>query len=115
MNTTRILSVTALTFAAMIPMNSNAAHEVFLNGQSIYGQPAAGATPSRVIDLAKNQRSTVEYGETVAFKGADGKQFVWTFNGLDKRNVAIAEIAPRDFQVGQSSVLIGRDPAVVEY
>lgn len=115
MNTTRILSAAALALATMVPLHSNAANEVFPNGQSIYGQSASGATPSRVIDLTKNQRSTVEYGETVAFKTSDGKQFVWTFNGLDKRDVQIAKIAPSDFQAGQASVLVGRNPAVVEY
>lgn len=115
MKTSRILNAAALTLASMIPLHSMAANEVFLNGQSIYGQAAAGAAASRVIDLTKNQRPSVAYGETVVFKSADGKQFAWTFNGLEQRDVKLSKIAPSDFKAGQASVLVGSNPVNVNY
>lgn len=112
MKTARTLSLAALTLAAMIPLQSMASHEVFRNGQSLYGQSATSAASARTFDLTKAQSVNVQYGETVLFKGADGKQFSWTFNGLDQRLVQVAEIAPRDFSAGQATVVIGRDPQI---
>lgn len=112
MKTSRILTAAALAFATMIPLQSMASSDVFRNGESIYGQKAASGTSARTVDLAKDQTINVEYGETVIFKSTDGKQFAWTFNGLDQRLVQVSKFAPREFNAGQTKVAIGRDPAI---
>ena len=53
----------------------------------------------------------VRYGETVAFRGANGEQFAWTFNGLDRRSVDVQKIAPAGFTAAGVRVYIDRDPS----
>lgn len=72
-----LLRAAALVTAA-VPAIGFAASETFLNGQSIYGQPATVANASRVVDLAQASRLNIAYGETVVFRGDAGQQFAWT-------------------------------------
>ena len=82
-----------------------------MNGQSIYGQPAAVSSAARVVDLAQAPRPNIAYGETVAFRGDAGQQFAWTFNGLDRRGVGLAKIAPPGFGATSAIAYVGRDPS----
>lgn len=106
-----ILLRAALLVTAIAPAISFAAGETFLNGQSLYGQPAAVSSAARVVDLAPSMRPNIAYGETVAFRGEAGQQFAWTFNGLDRRGVDLAKIAPSGFATKSAIAYVGRDPA----
>lgn len=105
------LRTAILLVATAIPIVSFAASETFLSGQSIYGQPGAVSGASRVIDVGQATRLNVAYGETVVFRGDAGQQFAWTFNGLDRRAVELAKIAPAGFAAKSTVAYIGRDPA----
>lgn len=106
-----ILRLTALVIAAAAPNASFASSETFLNGKSIYGQPAAASNAVRTIDLSQTARVSVAYGETVVFRGNTGQQFAWTFNGLDRRAVNLAKIAPAGFGSLAAVAHVGRDPS----
>jgi hypothetical protein len=112
MNTSRILRVTALTIAMAVPLHATATgKDVFRNGESLYGQlAAAGAVSSRVVDLGTTKHLTVPYGETVTFQAPNGKQFTWTFNGLDRRSVPISKIAPSDIAAPAGNVYVRPNP-----
>jgi len=81
----------------------------FLNGQSFYGQPAGAETRGRVVNVDTSRHLNVEYGETVVFRRAD-RQFAWTFNGLDRRAVDLAKIAPADFSGRPFVIYVAEDP-----
>ncbi|CAG0932896.1 hypothetical protein RHDC3_02370 [Rhodocyclaceae bacterium] len=81
----------------------------FANGQCYYGQPAAATSNARVIDVSAAKYVNVAYGDTVAFKNGD-KQFVWTFNGMDRVAVKLEMIAPSDFGRGEFTVYVPSDP-----
>ena len=71
--------------------------------------PSSSASDSRTIDSgSKNVR--VKYGETVVFKDDAGKQFAWTFNGLDRTAVDVSRIAPADFHAAKTVVYVGQNP-----
>jgi hypothetical protein len=112
MNTSRILRVAALTIATALPLHGMAMDtDVFRNGQSMYGQPATtGVQSSQVVDVSRVKWVTVDYGETVTFKAPDGRKFAWTFNGLDRRFVSLAKVAPTDFPAGQVIVVVQANP-----
>lgn len=112
MNTSRLLRIAALTIATAIPLHAMATgKDVFRNGESMFGQPAAaGAKSSRVVDVATTKSVTVPYGETVTFQAPNGKQFSWTFNGLDRKAVPVAKIAPADFPATQGQVYVQQNP-----
>lgn len=97
--------------AATVPALGHAASDTFLNGQSLYGQPAAVSSATRVVDLTKTPRVNVTYGETVAFRSNAGQQFAWTFNGLDRRGVELAMVAPAGFATKGFVAYVGRNPA----
>lgn len=60
MQSTRRLRNAALVALSAIPFAGFAASgNVFMNGQSIYGQPAAQGAPVRVVDLASTDRLNV--------------------------------------------------------
>lgn len=82
-----------------------------MNGESIYGQPAAVADARRAVTLGQTARLNVTYGETVAFRGDSGQQFAWKFNGLDSRGVDLAKVAPASFDTKGAVAYIGRNPA----
>lgn len=105
----QFFSQLALAALASVPALSMAAtHASFRNGSSFYGQPAGAATASRVVDVATARSVNVAYGETVTFTEA-GQQFTWTFNGLDHKGLALADIAPAGF--GRSlKVYVARNP-----
>lgn len=105
------LRAAVLLVATALPIVSFAASETFLNGQSIYGQPGVMLGASRVVDVAQATRLNVNYGETIVFRGDAGQQFAWTFNGLDRRAVDLAKIAPQGFAAKSTVAYIGRDPA----
>lgn len=112
MNTSRTLRIAALTIAAAIPLHAMATgKDVFRNGESLYGQPAAaGATSTRVVEATTIKHLTVPYGETVTFQAPNGKQFAWTFNGLDRKAVPLTKIAPADFPATQGKVYVQANP-----
>jgi len=106
-----LLRLAALVVAVSAPVASMAASETFPNGQSIYGQPASATSATRAVDLSQAARVNVVYGETIAFRGEAGQQFAWTFNGLDRRAVDLARIAPPGFSAKAAVAYVGRDPA----
>lgn len=106
-----LLRLAALAIAAGAPVAAIAASETFLNGQSIYGQPASASSATRTIDLSQAPRLNIAYGETVLFRGEAGQQFAWTFNGLDRRAVDLAKIAPPSFGTKAAIAHVGRDPS----
>lgn len=111
MQSTRRLRTAALVALSAFPFTSFAASgNMFMNGQSIYGQPAAQGTPVRVVDLGSTDRLNVAYGESVAFRSGE-KQFSWTFDGLDRRSVDVSQIAPAGFAGKSLVVYVGRNPS----
>lgn len=106
-----LLRLAALVIAAGAPVVAIAASETFLNGQSIYGQPASASSATRTVDLSQAPRLNIAYGETVLFRGEAGQQFAWTFNGLDRRAVDLAKIAPPSFGTKAAIAHVGRDPS----
>ncbi|MFY9510888.1 MAG: CzcE family metal-binding protein [Rubrivivax sp.] len=106
---TRTLQAAAVVAAACASFGSIAA-DTFMNGQSIYGQPAASATADRQVDLAAATGINVAYGETVSFRNEGGQQFAWTFDGLDQRAVVVAKIAPAGFTAKAVTVYVGKNP-----
>lgn len=111
MQSTRKLRAAALVALSVLPFTSFAASgDRFMNGQSIYGQPAAQGAPVRVVDLGAADRLNVAYGESVAFRNGD-KQFAWTFDGLDRRSVDLNQIAPSGFASKPFVVYVGRSPS----
>jgi len=110
MQSTRRLRAAALAALSVLPFAGFAASgNTFMNGQSIYGQPAAQGAPVRVVDLASTDRLNVVYGESVTFSGA--QQFSWTFDGLDRRAVDVNQIAPAGFAGKPVVVYVGRNPS----
>ncbi|WP_298856807.1 CzcE family metal-binding protein [uncultured Aquimonas sp.] len=83
--------------------------DTFRNGQSYYGQVAATAAMGKTVDLGSTKYLNVEYGETITFRNA-GRQFSWTFNGLDRRSVDVSKIAPPGFTSKPFVVYIAEDP-----
>jgi len=96
---------------ASLTLTSYAANglDVFMNGQSYYGQSAPQTTAARVVDIAASGSINTAYGETVTFRSG-GQQFSWTFSGLGGRAVDLAKIAPAGFASNPFTVYIGRDP-----
>ena len=105
LRTAAFVALSAIPFAAFA-----ASGDVFKNGQSIYGQPAAQGAPARVVDMASTDRLNVAYGESVTFRSGT-KQFSWTFDGLDRRSVDVNQIAPAGFAGKPVVVYVGRNPS----
>jgi hypothetical protein len=111
MQSTRRLRTAVLAALGLVPFFSFAASgPVFMNGQSIYGQPTTQGTPVRVVDLAATDRLNVSYGESVVFRSGT-QQFSWTFNGLDRRFIDVSQIAPAGFTSKPFAVHVGRSPS----
>ncbi len=105
-------STTFLFAAAMLSTAlPGLASETFRNGQSLYGQPAQQAQVSavRTVDIAAARHLNVAYGETVTFRN-EGKEFTWTFNGLDRRAVDLAKFAPPGFTSKPFLVHVAQNP-----
>lgn len=110
MHSIRQLRTAVLAGSSVLPLAGLAASgNMFMNGQSIYGQPAAQGAPVRVVDLASTERLNVTYGESVTFRSG-AQQFSWTFDGLDRRAVEVSQIAPAGFAGKPLVVYVGRDP-----
>ena len=107
MRSTRFIQVAVVLGTASA--SAMAAADTFGNGQSFYGQPAQQASTARVVDVATARHLNVEYGETVTFRSG-GKDFSWTFNGLDRRAVDIAKIAPAGFTGKSFNVYVAPNP-----
>jgi hypothetical protein len=86
-----------------------ASADTFANGQSFYGRPAGEMPNARVVDLASTRSVNVAYGETVIFR-SEGRQFAWTFDGLDRRAVDLSKIAPAGFGDKPLIAYVARDP-----
>lgn len=110
MNTFRTLRFAALSIAMTSSLVGVAAADTFRNGQSIYGQPAAGMSSARVIDVSSTKHANIKYGETVVFQGAGGQKFAWTFNGLDSRSWDLAKFAPAGLAGKEYRVYVSRNP-----
>ena len=111
MQSTLRLRTAALAALSVLPLAGYAASgNTFMNGQSIYGQPAAQGAPVRVVGLAYTDRLNVAYGESVTFRSG-AKQFSWTFDGLDRRAVDVNQIAPAGFAGRALVVHVGRNPS----
>lgn len=108
----KLMQKVLLASLVAAPLYAVAENGHFRNGQSLNGQAAdaAKAGSARVIDLSTMKGSQIAYGETIVFKGADGRQFAWTFNGLDRRAVRLARIAPAEIEVGDAQVYVGPNP-----
>lgn len=102
-----ITAVVGLTVAAVAAIPASA--ETFRNGESFYGQPSRGGADSRVVDLATAKFINVEYGETVTFR-SQGKEFSWTFDGLDRSAVYVKKIAPAGFATTPMKVYVAPNP-----
>lgn len=84
--------------------------DTFANGKSFYGSPGAEGTGGRVIEVGTVRRLNVAYGETVTFR-SQGRQFTWTFDGLDQRAVDFSKIAPSGFAAPQPlTIYVPLDP-----
>ncbi|MEN9544926.1 MAG: hypothetical protein RLZZ598_1759 [Pseudomonadota bacterium] len=111
MQAIRRLRTVTIVALSVIPLVSFAAGgPVFMNGQSIYGQPATPGAPVRVVDLATTDRLNVGYGESVVFRSGT-QQFSWIFNGLDSRSFDVSQIAPAGFASKPFAVQVGRSPS----
>jgi hypothetical protein len=111
MQKARFLTAIALFGVAAVPFASLAAGaHTFANGQSYYGQPTSPQAATRTVDLGSASAINVVYGETVTFRSA-GQLFTWTFNGLDRRAVDVAKIAPAGFPTKPLIVHVGKSPA----
>lgn len=95
MRSIQTLKTVVMLGLATLSLSSYAANgaDTFMNGQSYYGQPTSQASAARVVDIASSGPINIAYGETVTFRNG-GQQFSWTFNGLDRRAVDVAKIAP---------------------
>lgn len=83
--------------------------DTFRNGQSFYGEPALSTTATtRRVDIDTAPYLNVEWDETVTFVSG-GRNFSWTFNGLDWRSVDLRKIAPPGFLDRRWRVYIGRN------
>lgn len=106
MRSTRLIQV-AIIFG--MASASAMAADTFANGQSFYGQPAQQAAKARVVDVSTARHLNVAYGDTVTFR-SEGKEFSWTFNGLDRRPVDLAKIAPAGFTGKSLNVYVAQNP-----
>ncbi len=97
-----LTAISATTFAA--------SPDTFANGQSFFGRPNADALGSRLVELGTLKYINVKYGETVTFR-SEGKQFTWTFDGLDLLSVDVARIAPSGFAMKPLVIYIAQNPS----
>lgn len=108
MRSTSTLIAALVLGAASLPASAN---DVFRNGQSFWGQPADQNTSAsaRAVDLGTARHLRVAYGETIKFR-SEGKEFSWTFNGLDRRAVDLARFAPAGFSGPPLMVHVAQNP-----
>jgi hypothetical protein len=100
-----------LASVLMAPVLASAeCHDRYVSGQCLYGQSAVGAYASKVVDVSSAAYVNVRFGETVEFRNGN-KQFAWTFDGQDRREVDLAKFAPADFGADRFKVYIGMDMA----
>jgi hypothetical protein len=104
---TKWLIAAALLMSALAAPAARA--DTFMNGRSFYGQAAAAEATGRVVNLDTAPYLNVIYGETVIFRSSS-RQFAWTFNGLDRRAVDVAKIAPAGFSTKPFVIYIAEDP-----
>ena len=105
LKTATIVCLTAVSAATLA-----ASPDTFANGQSFFGRPNADTSGSRLVDLGTLKYINVKYGETVTFR-SEGKQFTWTFDGLDHLSVDVARIAPSGFAVKPLVIYIALNPS----
>ena len=103
------LSFLATLVGVPILASAAAQGDRFANGESYYGQPVAATSQALVVDVSKAKYFNVNYGDTVVFQNG-GKQFAWTFNGLDRVAVKLEKIAPSDFGGGAFTVYVPVNP-----
>lgn len=101
----------AATFIVALATAANAAGpDTFPTGRSYYGTLGGDPTASRVVDLGAVKHLNVEYGETITFRN-EGKQFTWTFDGLDRRAVELSKIAPAGFPIKALTIHVPGNPS----
>lgn len=110
MNLIHIRRIAAIVgMAAGFVATFSAGAETFRNGESFYGQPSRGGADARVVDVGATKYINVQYGETVTFRN-QGKEFTWTFDGLDQRAVDVQKIAPAGFAATPVTAYVARNP-----
>lgn len=107
--TSRTVLRRALFAAALAVFAAAARPAAFAAGESIFGEPGRADSAQRVVDVSSVNRLNVSYGETVMFTNGH-EQFSWTFDGLDRRSLDLANIAPAYFAAGPFTIYIGMDP-----
>ena len=111
----KVVNNTKELIAAVLLMSTLAAPaaraDTFMNGQSFYGQAASAGAGGRAVDLDSARYLNVEFGETIIFRNS-GRQFAWTFNGLDRRSVDVSKIAPAGFSTKPFVIYIAENPSV---
>ena len=81
----------------------------FASGRSYYGSPGGEAANARVVELGALKYINIKYGETITFR-SEGKQFTWTFDGLDRLALELSKIAPPGFANKPLTIYIPQDP-----
>lgn len=101
---------TAMAVVASAAVAHAAGPDTFANGRSYYGSLGGDSAAARVVEVGAVKYVRVEYGESVTFR-SEGKQFTWTFDGLDRRAVDLSKIAPAGFPVKAFMIYIPNDPS----
>lgn len=99
----------AIFLVASTTAANAAGPDTFPTGRSYYGTLGGDPTASRVVDLGAVKHVNVRYGETITFRN-EGKQFTWTFDGLDRLAVDLSKIAPAGFPIKALTIYIPVDP-----
>lgn len=98
-----VLATSALASLAASP-------NTFANGRSYYGSPGGETANARVVELGALKYINVKYGETITFR-SEGKQFSWTFDGLDQLAVELSKFAPLGFATKPLTIYVPQDPS----
>lgn len=85
-----------------------ASPNTFANGRSYYGSLGGEPTNPRVVEVGAQRYINVKYGETITFR-SDGKQFTWTFDGLDQLAVELSKFAPPGFATKPLTIYVPQD------
>ena len=103
--TSKLVLNVAACAAVLVTGSAFAAGDTYINGKSVYGQPARETVNAKVVDVTQAQRLNVRCGETVTFVNGD-KKFSWKFDVAGHRAVDVSKIAPADFGVKMATVFI---------
>ena len=95
-----IKTLTGVVLIAFTALTSTAAFATgkqnLMNGNSVFGVPAAASNSSKVLDVATTQSTNVICGDVVTFRNG-AKTFTWKFDVVSHRMVDLQKIAPAGF------------------